>query len=82
MILFFGTRTGTPKTRQLDGLQCPYCGQLETLQATAMPHFVHLFWIPVYRLRPMRWVECRHCKKQYEGRELSPSMQEALESIG
>lgn len=81
MILFFGTRTGSPKTRLLPGLACPYCSQKGTLSATLLPHFVHLFWIPVYRLGPMRWVACDHCKKQFEGRELTPAMQEALASL-
>ena len=79
MILFFGTRTGTPRHQALPGLACPFCGQRGTLQATVLPHFVHLFWIPVFRLRPLRWVVCEHCKKQYEGRDLTPEMQEALE---
>ena len=81
MILFFGTRTGKPATRLLPGLACPFCGQHDTLEATVLPHFVHLFWIPVYRLRPMRWVACRHCKKQFEGRELTPGMEAGLEAL-
>ena len=81
MILFFGTRTGTPRHQALPGLACPFCGQRGTLQATVLPHFVHLFWIPVFRLRPLRWVSCGHCKKQYEGRDLTPEMQEVLEKV-
>ncbi len=80
-ILFFGTRTGKKKEVPLPGVNCPYCGQSGFLHATVIPHFVHLFWIPVYRLKPMAFVECGHCKKAYEGWELTPQMQSSLEAL-
>ena len=80
-ILFFGTRTGKKKEGRIPGVCCPYCGQTGFLQATVVPHFVHLFWIPVYRLKPMAFVSCGHCRKAYEGVELTPEMQKALEDL-
>lgn len=78
-ILFFGTRPGKRQEVSLPGVSCPYCGQSGTLHATHIPQFVHLFWIPVYRLRPMTFVACSHCRKAYEGDEITPGMQEALQ---
>ena len=81
MILFFGTRTGTPRHASLQQLSCTFCGQHGTLSGVLIPHYIHLFWIPVYRLRPIRQVECAHCKRVFRGSELSPEMEEALAGI-
>mgnify|MGYP001040885535 CR=1 FL=1 len=80
-ILFFGTRTGKRREASLTGVVCPYCEQSGFLTATVIPHYVHLFWIPVYRLKPMAFVRCEHCKKAYEGQELTPQMKAALEEL-
>lgn len=80
-ILFFGTRPGKKREVRLPGVRCPFCGQAGQLRATVVPHYVHLFWLPVYRLRPMAYVECGHCKKVYEGADLTPPMRTALEEM-
>ncbi|MFZ9003117.1 MAG: zinc-ribbon domain-containing protein [Robiginitalea sp.] len=77
-ILFFGTRRGKMREAPLPGAVCPYCKQTGHLKATLIPHFIHLFWIPVYRLRPLAYVECAHCKKAYEGSEMTPEMEQAI----
>lgn len=82
VILFFGTRPGKRRELPLAALTCPHCGQTGSLQGTVAPHFVHIFWIPVYRLRPMVWVQCSHCKKGYDGRDLTLEMQQALKDTG
>ena len=78
MILFFGTRTGKTRSFPLAEVSCPHCGQRDTLQATVQPHFVHLFWIPVYRLKPFRTAHCSHCKGVFHMDELPPAIREAL----
>ena len=80
-ILFFGTRPGKRRQAALPGATCPYCGQAGQLAATVVPRYIHLFWIPVYRLRHMAWVECAHCKKMYEGKDLTPQMKAGLEKL-
>lgn len=81
MILFFGTRTGKEKQLPLQGVKCPFCQQKNTLTASLVPHYVHLFWLPVYRLKPFKQVSCSHCKKAYSGDELNADMQEALSEL-
>lgn len=80
-ILFFGTRPGKRREAPLPRALCPYCGQTGTLKAVLIPNYIHLFWIPVYRLRHMASVECSHCKKAYEGREMTPEMERAIEQL-
>jgi uncharacterized Zn-finger protein len=81
MILFFGTRTGNCRIGNLTGIACPFCGQTETLQGRVRQHYIHFFWIPVYKLKPIREVQCRHCKKAYYGNEITLEMTRALEMI-
>ncbi len=80
-ILFFGTRPGKRREAPLPGVSCPFCGQAGQLQATLLPQYIHLFWIPVYSLRPLAYVECAHCKKVYEGEDLTPEMRKGLEAL-
>ncbi|MDA8686436.1 zinc-ribbon domain-containing protein [Robiginitalea sp.] len=81
MILFFGTRTGTSKSTTLKDIRCPFCRQSDTLVGYTTPHFVHLFWIPVYRLPSIAEIQCTHCKKVYSGNEISPEMKHALAPV-
>ncbi|MCO5724749.1 zinc-ribbon domain-containing protein [Robiginitalea marina] len=80
-ILFFGTRPGKKKEATLPGAACPYCGQAGQLRATLIPQFVHLFWIPVFRLRPTAYVECGHCKKAYAEDDLTTEMRRGLDGL-
>jgi len=80
-ILFFGTRPGKTKEAKLAGVPCPYCENVGTLNAWVQARFIHLFWIPVYRLSSNALVRCEHCKKAYEGDECTPGMKEALEKL-
>jgi hypothetical protein len=80
-ILFFGTRAGKKKEKPLPEVPCPFCGQKGTLHATLVPYYVHLFWIPVWSLRPLARVDCSHCRKAYEGESLTPEMRRGLEAL-
>lgn len=81
VILFFGTRTGKGKTLSLPQTSCPHCGLAGHLQAEVIPHYVHLFWIPVYRLRPWRLISCNHCKKGYEASDFTEEMERELKRL-
>lgn len=80
-ILFFGTRPGKLLESRLTEVSCPYCEKEGFLTARVQARFVHLFWIPVYRLSPDVLIRCEHCKKAYQGNECTPHMQEALRKL-
>jgi glutaredoxin len=80
-ILFFGTRPGKTIEAPLPGVPCPYCEKVGQLNATVQARFIHLFWIPVYRLSSTAYVSCEHCKKAYDAAECTPEMQTALERL-
>jgi len=80
-ILFFGTRPGKVRESALPGVPCPYCSQLGQLKASIQNRYVHIFWIPVYRLSPSTFVQCGHCKKAYTKGEWSTEMQETIKKL-
>ncbi|MDM9632532.1 zinc-ribbon domain-containing protein [Robiginitalea sp. M39] len=80
-ILFFGTRPGKTRESHLPGVSCPFCSQTGQLKARIQPRYIHIFWIPVYRLSPSELIQCGHCKKAYSKGDCSHEMQEALKKL-
>ena len=78
MILFFGVRPGRTRTIPLEGISCPYCHTKGKLTVNSTPSFVHLFWIPVYRLGTNLVAECNHCKRGFFKEEFSPEMKQLV----
>lgn len=78
MILFFGTRPGKKTQKRLEGISCEHCGQTETLTAISQPNYVHVFWIPLYKMGTSFLAECSHCKRVYYKEEFTPEMNRAL----
>ena len=78
MILFFGTRTGKKVIRELEGIQCPYCQQVGTLNGVTQPNYIHLFWLPILKMGTFQHVECSHCKKVYAKNDFTQSMKKTL----
>ncbi|MCX2719153.1 zinc-ribbon domain-containing protein [Lentiprolixibacter aurantiacus] len=79
MILFFGTRPGKTRTAALTGVSCPHCGNKGQLTASSTPNFIHIFWIPVYRLGTSLVAECSHCKRGFYKEDFSSEMKRAVE---
>ncbi|NAS14000.1 zinc-ribbon domain-containing protein [Flavobacteriaceae bacterium R33] len=76
MILFFGTRPGKQRTRILTQSICPFCEQKGSLQATEVPNYFHLFWIPLFRVQTSRFASCSHCKRTYYKEEFTAEMEQ------
>ncbi|MEX0315529.1 MAG: zinc-ribbon domain-containing protein [Allomuricauda sp.] len=78
MILFFGTKSGKKETKTLFNVSCPHCGQTGTLTAVSQANYVHLFWIPIFKLNTTHFAECSHCKRGFYKEEFSPEMKKSL----
>ncbi|UII80717.1 zinc-ribbon domain-containing protein [Flagellimonas sp. CMM7] len=78
MILFFGTRSGKKETKTLSNVSCPYCSQTGTLKAVLQSNYVHLFWIPIFKIGVSKYAECSHCKRVYYKEEFTPEMEREL----
>ncbi len=78
MILFLGIRPLKSKEKPLGGLQCPYCGQKDTLTGNLTPHYFHLFWLPIFPVYTSKQASCSHCKRGFFKEEFTPEMEKAL----
>ncbi|TXN36939.1 zinc-ribbon domain-containing protein [Flagellimonas hymeniacidonis] len=78
MILFFGTKTGKKQTKTLNTVSCPYCAQKGTLMTVSQSNYVHLFWIPIFKLKTSKFAECSHCKRGFYEEEFTPGMEKGL----
>ena len=79
IILFFGVRPGKASHQVLGGIRCPYCELTDTLQLTQIPHYFHLFWIPLFRRSTQVSANCSHCRKSYLKEEFSAEMRRAAD---
>ena len=75
MILFFGIRPGTSSETLLRGIRCPHCGQSNTLWGHTIPHYFHLFWLPIFKVSTTRSAVCTHCKRMYDKQEFTREME-------
>jgi uncharacterized protein with PIN domain len=82
MILFFGIRPGRTTTIDMKHLKCPHCNQPNTLSGKSNPNYLHLFWIPLYRVSTTQVVSCKHCKRIYFKNEFTMEMKHAFENQG
>lgn len=80
MILFFGTRPGKSKTKELYSVKCPHCGQKGTLTVTEVANWFHLFWIKIFKISKNILAECSHCKRVYYKDEFTEEMRHAMHS--
>ncbi len=78
MILFFGTRPGKKEIKTLPNVACPNCSQTGHLTITTRPNYIHIFWIPIFRLKTHRLAECTYCKRGFYQEEFSDEMIRAL----
>lgn len=78
MILFFGTRTGKPETKNLFNSTCPYCQHQGTLIAITQKNYFHIFWIKLFKISSNTTVECSHCKRGYYEDEFTEEMKREL----
>ncbi|MFX0557424.1 zinc-ribbon domain-containing protein [Maribacter sp. CXY002] len=81
MILFFGTRPGKKHSKQIQDVNCPFCKQASTLTLVTQSTYFHLFWIKLFKISTVSYVECHHCKKVYIEEEFNNEMRNALENI-
>ncbi|WP_112378680.1 zinc-ribbon domain-containing protein [Flagellimonas maritima] len=78
MILFFGTKLGKKETKSLANIPCPHCSQVNTLTATSQASYIHLFWIPLFKIGTSQYLECSHCKRVYYKEEFTDEIRSAL----
>ena len=80
MLIFFGTRSTKIQSQRVTGhTECPYCNSQNSFIATTFGTYFHIFWIPIITLGRRTVVECSHCKKTYDEKELPVNVKTALD---
>ncbi|MGS2727104.1 zinc-ribbon domain-containing protein [Psychroserpens sp. BH13MA-6] len=79
MLIFFGTRSSRIQSQKVTShTVCPHCESQNSFIATIFGTYFHIFWIPMFTLGKRTIVECSHCKKTYDEKELPESIRTAL----
>ncbi|WP_250149195.1 hypothetical protein [Flagellimonas sp. 389] len=47
---------------------------------TSQANYIHLFWIPIFKIGTSRYAECTHCKRTCCKEEFTPEMERASQS--
>ncbi|MDT0605518.1 zinc-ribbon domain-containing protein [Croceitalea rosinachiae] len=81
MILFFGTKPGKQIKKPLNHIACNHCKQTGTLSVTLQSNYLHLFWVPLFKIGTSRFVKCSHCKKVYYKDEFTIEMEKIVNSL-
>lgn len=79
MIFFFGTRPSRTEAKNLNGIVCPHCKQLNTLTVSKTTNWFHFFWIKIFKISNNTIAECSHCKRVYFEEEFSTEMKRAVD---
>lgn len=82
MFILYGTRAPKLKERPIQGnTTCPHCQSKNSFIATTYGKYFHVFWIPFMPLFKTTLVECSHCKKTYDAKDLPPDIKGELERL-
>lgn len=76
-MIIFGTRGTTVGGQNVEGIECPSCGNNQ-FATFGIQRYFHLFWIPTFPTSRVVGVECRHCKKTLVGKELPAELSKQI----
>jgi len=69
-MIFYGTNSSRLKNGKLNNVQCPNCENQTSMTYTVFGKYAYLYWIPVFPLGKTNILECDHCKRTYDLKEL------------
>jgi len=80
MFIFFGTRSANSQFFKLDNQICPNCANTDTLYAETANTYFHIFFFPFLSTGRAAKVNCTHCRKTFELKQLNPAIQDSFAS--
>jgi len=79
MLIFFGFRSTKIGQQNISGQTvCPHCESQNSFIATVFGTYFHIFWIPIISTGKTITVECSHCKKTYNKKDLPSELKNAV----
>jgi len=73
MFFTYGTTSKHLKTNSVKNIACPQCATDSEMKYSVYGRYIHVFWIPVVAIKQKVFVECQHCYKTFEFKELPES---------
>ena len=80
MFIFFGSKTKVIQGQHVEGDACSSCGHNQ-FGTFGLMRYLHIFWIPVIPVSKKAGMQCTHCKKTLEGKELPKALSSKIKKV-
>lgn len=75
-MIFFGSRATTLQNGRINNVTCPSCENTTSFTYTVFGKYAHVWWIPFFPTGKAAYLECDHCKRTFEEKELPAQIQQ------
>ncbi len=69
-MIFYGSNARRINHGKISNVICPDCGTSTYFNYSVFGKYAHIYWIPLFPVGKKIIVECGHCKKTFEKKEL------------
>lgn len=78
-MVFYGSKASKLKEGQLINVKCPNCTEGQTMHYTIYGKYAYVYWIPLFPMGKTYVLECNHCKRTYNLKELPEQIKQKFE---
>jgi hypothetical protein len=78
-MIFYGTNSSRLKDGQISNVTCPNCENLTSMTYSVFGKYAYLYWVPVFPIGKVNVLECNHCKRTYDLKELPEQIKRKFE---
>ncbi|HEY1196170.1 zinc-ribbon domain-containing protein [Flavobacterium sp.] len=80
-MIFYGTKPTNIKNDRILNINCPNCNSNTSMKYSVFESYAHVYWIPLFPVKRLTFLECDSCKKTFEDKELATIDFQKLSSI-
>ena len=78
-MVFYGSKASKLKEGQLINVKCPNCTEGQTMRYSIYGKYAYVYWIPLFPIGKTYVLECNHCKRIYNLKELPEQIKQKFE---
>ena len=78
-MVFYGSKASKLKEGQLINVKCPNCTEGQTMHYGIYGKYAYVYWIPLFPIGKTYVLECNHCKRTYNLKELPEQIKQKFE---
>jgi len=79
-MIIYGTRSTNLKNGRITRVTCPHCSTETSMIYSVFGKYAHIYWIPLFPLNKLTFLECDHCRKTFKPKELPLDIQTKLKT--